>query len=120
MAQLGKDYVYAGAGPDVFDCSGLTLFAWDKAGVSLPHSAEAQYEMFPHVDMDQLQPGDLVTYGDPIHHVGMFIGNGQMVQAPETGDVVKVSSIYRPDFAGASRPAEVVLHGSTPGSASTT
>jgi cell wall-associated NlpC family hydrolase len=103
-AQLGKPYVYAGSGPNVFDCSGLTMFAWAAAGVSLPHSAEMQYDSLPHVDINSLAPGDLVFYGSPIHHVGMFVGGGTMIEAPHTGADVRYSSIYRPDFAGAARP----------------
>jgi cell wall-associated NlpC family hydrolase len=103
-AQLGKPYVYAGSGPDVFDCSGLTMYAWAAAGVSLPHNALAQYDALPHVDIGQLEPGDLVFFGDPIHHVGMFVGNGTMIDAPYTGVDVRYDSIYRPDFAGAARP----------------
>ena len=103
-AQINKPYVYAGAGPDVFDCSGLTMYAWAAAGVSLPHNALAQYDSLPHVPMDSLQPGDLVFYGSPIHHVGLFVGNGTMVEAPYTGVDVRYHSIYRPDFAGAARP----------------
>jgi cell wall-associated NlpC family hydrolase len=103
-AQLGKPYVYAGAGPNVFDCSGLTMFAWAAAGVYLPHSAEMQYDSLPHVDINSLVPGDLVFYGSPIHHVGMFVGGGTMIEAPHTGAFVRYSSIYRPDFAGAARP----------------
>ncbi|MGO9876655.1 MAG: NlpC/P60 family protein [Acidimicrobiia bacterium] len=103
-AQLGKPYVYAGSGPDVFDCSGLTMYAWAAAGVSLPHNALAQYDALPHVNIDQLEPGDLVFFGDPIHHVGMFVGNGTMIDAPYTGVDVRYDSIYRPDFAGAARP----------------
>jgi cell wall-associated NlpC family hydrolase len=103
-AQLGKPYVYAGAGPDVFDCSGLTMYAWGKAGVSMPHSATLQYEMFPHVSIDQLQPGDLLVFGHPIHHVGMYVGGGTMIEAPHTGAVVRYASMYRSDYVGASRP----------------
>lgn len=103
-AQLGKPYVYAGSGPDVFDCSGLTMYAWAAAGVSLPHNAAAQYDSLPHVPIDALQPGDLVFFGSPIHHVGIFVGNGTMVEAPYTGVDVRYHSIYRPDFAGAGRP----------------
>jgi cell wall-associated NlpC family hydrolase len=105
MAQLGKPYRYAGVGPGSFDCSGLTMYAWAAAGVRLPHSSAAQYSSLPHVSQDQLAPGDLVFYGHPIHHVGMYIGNGQYVHAPQTGDVVKVASIFRKDWAGAARPA---------------
>jgi peptidoglycan DL-endopeptidase CwlO len=104
MAQIGKPYVYAAAGPDSFDCSGLTMFAWAAAGVQLPHSAAAQYAALPHVSQDQLAPGDLVFYGSPIHHVGMYIGNGQYVHAPQTGDVVKVASAFRGDYVGGARP----------------
>ncbi len=103
-AQLTKPYVYAGAGPDVFDCSGLTMYAWAHAGVSMPHSAEMQYNSFPHVRIGRLEPGDLVFYGSPIHHVGMYVGNGVMIEAPHTGAFVRYASIYRPDFAGAARP----------------
>ncbi|MEP7054241.1 MAG: NlpC/P60 family protein [Actinomycetota bacterium] len=75
-AQLGKPYVWAADGPDTFDCSGLTLFAWAKAGVSLPHSSRAQFNEGRHVGRGELRPGDLVFYGSPIHHVGMYIGVG--------------------------------------------
>jgi cell wall-associated NlpC family hydrolase len=104
LAQVGDPYVYAASGPDSFDCSGLTMYAWAAAGVSLPHSSRAQFAALPHVPMESLAPGDLVFYGSPIHHVGMYIGGGQYVHAPQTGDVVKVSSVYRDDFAGAARP----------------
>jgi peptidoglycan DL-endopeptidase CwlO len=104
MAQLGKPYRYAAAGPSSFDCSGLTMFAWAAAGVRLPHSSAAQYASLPHVPQDQLVPGDLVFYGRPIHHVGIYIGGGQYVHAPHTGDVVKVASAFRGDYVGAARP----------------
>lgn len=104
QAQLGDPYHYGASGPDAFDCSGLTMYAWAAAGVGLPHSSRAQFASLPHVPMDALAPGDLVFYGSPIHHVGMYVGGGQMIHAPQTGDVVKYSSIYRSDFAGAARP----------------
>jgi cell wall-associated NlpC family hydrolase len=103
-AQLNKPYQFAASGPDAFDCSGLTSYAWGVAGVSMAHFAATQYTEFPHVPISQLAPGDLVFYGSPIHHVGMFVGNGTMIEAPHTGAFVRYSSIYRPDFAGASRP----------------
>ena len=103
-AQLGKPYLWAADGPDSFDCSGLTMYAWAAAGVSMPHSSGAQYSRFPHVSIDELAPGDLLFYGSPIHHVGMFAGGGQMVNAPQTGETVRISSIYRNDFVGAARP----------------
>jgi cell wall-associated NlpC family hydrolase len=104
MAQLGKPYEYAASGPNTFDCSGLTMYAWAAAGVSLPHSSRMQFASLPHVPMEAMQPGDLVFYGSPIHHVGMYLGNGSYIHAPQTGDVVKISSVYRDDFAGAARP----------------
>jgi cell wall-associated NlpC family hydrolase len=103
-AQLNKPYQYAAAGPDSFDCSGLTMFAWAKAGVSMSHFAASQYTEFPHVPISKLAPGDLVFFGSPIHHVGMFVGKGLMIEAPHTGAFVRYSSIYRSDFVGASRP----------------
>jgi cell wall-associated NlpC family hydrolase len=103
-AQLGKPYVYAGAGPDAFDCSGLTMYAWGEAGVSMSHSATLQYTSFPHVPIDQLQPGDLVVFGHPIHHVGIYVGNGTMIEAPHTGAFVRYASIHRRDYVGGSRP----------------
>jgi peptidoglycan DL-endopeptidase CwlO len=103
-AQLGKPYQYAGTGPDSFDCSGLTMMAWAQAGVSMSHNAEAQYNEFPHVPVDQLQPGDLVFFGSPIHHVGLYVGGGTMIDAPQTGEFVHYSSAGRSDYAGAARP----------------
>jgi len=70
----------------------------------MSHSATDQYNMFPHVSIDQLQPGDLLVFGHPIHHVGMYVGGGTMIEAPHTGAVVRYASIYRSDYVGASRP----------------
>jgi cell wall-associated NlpC family hydrolase len=103
-AQLNKPYRYAAAGPDYFDCSGLTMYAWGRAGVGMSHFAASQYNEFPHVPVSQLAPGDLVFFGNPIHHVGMYVGNGTMIEAPHTGAFVRYSSIYRSDYVGASRP----------------
>src|SRR4051812_41648799 len=103
-AQLGKPYVYAGSGPDSFDCSGLTQYAWAAAGVSMSHNAEAQYNELPHVAQSELQPGDLVFFGAPIHHVGLYVGGGTMIEAPYTGVDIRYHTIYRPDYAGAARP----------------
>ena len=87
MAQVGDAYVYGAAGPDAYDCSGLTMAAWGAAGVALPHSSSAQYGSGPHISASALQPGDLVFYYSPISHVGMYIGNGMIVHAanPSTG-----------------------------------
>jgi cell wall-associated NlpC family hydrolase len=101
--QLGKPYRWAAAGPDEFDCSGLTMWVWAKAGVSLPHSSRAQFNEGHHVSQNELQPGDLVFFGSPIHHVGIYVGNGNMINAPETGDVVKVAPAFRSDYVGAVR-----------------
>lgn len=102
-AQLGKPYRYAAVGPDAFDCSGLTMMAWRAGGVSLPHYSGAQYAMLPKVGVSQLQPGDLVFRGPGgSAHVGLYIGGGLMITAPQTGDVVKIASIGRVD--GAARP----------------
>jgi len=105
MAQIGKPYVWAGSGPASYDCSGLTMSSWRQAGVVMAHSAADQYASFKHVSVDQLQPGDLVFFGHPIHHVGLYVGNGMMVHAPETGELVQVSPMSRGDLVGASRPA---------------
>ncbi len=102
--ELGKPYVWGASGPDAFDCSGLTQFVWAKAGVSLDHYTGAQWTEGRHVPRSQLQPGDLVFYGSDLHHVAIYIGNGQMIEAPHTGTNVRISSYDRPDYAGAVRP----------------
>jgi peptidoglycan DL-endopeptidase CwlO len=104
LAELGKPYVWAAEGPDSFDCSGLTLWAWAKAGVELPHNSGMQYAATTRVPARDWEPGDLLFFGSPIHHVGMYIGNGQMVEAPYTGSEVRVVSAYRTDYVGAGRP----------------
>lgn len=71
--------------------------------MTLPHSSQSQYDVGTHVSRGQLAPGDLVFFGDPIHHVGIYIGNGEMIDAPQTGDVVRVQSINRSDYTGAVR-----------------
>ncbi len=72
--------------------------------MNLPHSAEWQYNQLPHVSRDNLQPGDLVFFGSPIHHVGIYVGNGQMLDAPHTGTVVQIRTMLRSDYVGAARP----------------
>jgi cell wall-associated NlpC family hydrolase len=104
MAQRGKPYVWAGSGPGSFDCSGLTAYAYRAAGVALPHSSRMQSQMGQPVSRDQLQPGDLVFFYQPVSHVGIYIGNGQMVHAPTSGDVVKVAPLMG-GFSGARRIA---------------
>jgi cell wall-associated NlpC family hydrolase len=104
MAQVGDAYVYGAAGPDAFDCSGLTMAAWAAAGVGLPHSSSAQYGSGPHIAASDLQPGDLVFYYNPISHVGMYIGNGMIVHAANPGTGVVVSGLYSMPYTGAVRP----------------
>src|SRR5215510_804782 len=100
-AQLGKPYCYAGAGPDCFDCSGLTMMAWAQAGVSMPHGSNAQLSMFPRVSMSDLQVGDLVYWPD---HVGIYVGGGSVLHAPHTGTVVQITQIWS-GVIGANRPS---------------
>ena len=90
LAQIGDPYVYGAAGPDAFDCSGLTMYAWAAAGVSLPHSSAMQPSSGTPVSISELRPGDLVFYYSPISHVAMYIGNGQVVHAPHTGSYVQI------------------------------
>jgi cell wall-associated NlpC family hydrolase len=104
LSQVGKPYVWAAAGPDSYDCSGLTMWAWAQAGVSLPHNSGMQYAATPRVSQSDWQPGDLLFFGSPIHHVAMYIGGGQMVEAPYSGSQVRVVSAYRSDYVGAGRP----------------
>jgi cell wall-associated NlpC family hydrolase len=104
MAQRGKPYVWAASGPGSFDCSGLTQYAFRAAGISLPHSSRMQSQMGAAVSRSALQPGDLVFFYSPVSHVGIYVGNGQMVHAPTSGDVVKVASIdSMGGYAGARR-----------------
>jgi cell wall-associated NlpC family hydrolase len=93
LAQVGDPYVWGAGGPDAFDCSGLTQYAYSAAGVSLPHSSSSQSRMGMAVSRSELQPGDLLFFYSPVSHVGMYIGNGQMVHASTSGQPVKVASI---------------------------
>lgn len=102
-AQLGKAYVFGAAGMSHFDCSGLTMRAWGAAGVSLAHSAAAQQHEGRPVSMSQLQPGDLVFYGNPAYHVGIYVGGGRILDSPHTGAVVEVRAMWGPP-SGAVRP----------------
>jgi len=102
-AQLGKPYQWAADGPGSYDCSGFTMSSWAQGGVSLPHSSRLQYANGAKVDRASLQPGDLVFFYSPISHVGIYLGNGYMIAAPSSGDVVKVQKMYSP-YTGAIRP----------------
>jgi cell wall-associated NlpC family hydrolase len=124
MAHRGLPYAWGGGGspgpgpgqaPDLgiigFDCSGLTQYAYAQAGISIPRNSRAQYSALPKVSSNDLRPGDLVFWAtDPsnpstIHHVAMYLGNGRVVQAPESGDVVKESAMWWTHYAGAVRPS---------------
>ncbi|MFJ8813760.1 C40 family peptidase [Amycolatopsis thermoflava] len=99
LAKRGSEYEWAAAGPSEFDCSGLTMWAYRAAGISLPHSSRMQYTLGRPVSQSELLPGDLVFYDDgsgnpsAIHHVGMYVGDGKMVDAPTEGQLVDVRSI---------------------------
>lgn len=96
-AQLGEPYQWAAAGPGSWDCSGLTMMAWRSGGVSLPHYSAAQYDRTKHIGVGDLRPGDLVFWGDSpssIHHVALYIGDGQILHAPRTGRPVAIDSMY--------------------------
>ena len=105
LQYLGIPYVWGGASPGTgFDCSGLVMYVYAQLGISLPHYAAAQYQLGAPVDRSQLQPGDLVFF-DALDHVGIYIGNGQMVHAPQTGDVVKITALadFGDGYVGARR-----------------
>jgi cell wall-associated NlpC family hydrolase len=93
LAQRGKPYVWAAGGPNSFDCSGLVQYAFQAAGINLPHSSRMQSSMGTPVSRADARPGDLVAFYSPVSHIGIYLGNGQMVHAPTSGDVVKVASV---------------------------
>ncbi|HET7389006.1 MAG TPA: NlpC/P60 family protein [Nocardioidaceae bacterium] len=103
MAQIGKAYVYGAAGPNAFDCSGLTMMAWRQAGVSLPHSAAAQMGYGTPVSSSALQPGDLVFYYHPVSHVGIYIGNGNIVHAANPSTGVQITGVFTMPLTAARR-----------------
>lgn len=105
MSKLGAPYKWAADGPSSFDCSGFTMWVYRQVGVGLPHSSRAQYNVGQRVSRANLKPGDLVFFGrSRIHHVGIYVGGNQFIHSPNTGDVVKVSSLNRTDYVGAVRP----------------
>lgn len=105
LSQLGVRYQYGMSAPGkAFDCSGLTTYAWGKAGVGLARSSRSQYATVTRIPKELARAGDLIFQGSPIHHVGIYLGNGTMVHAPQTGDVVKISAIRWNRVVGVARP----------------
>lgn len=101
-SRVGDPYVWGAAGPSSFDCSGLVMWAYEQAGIQLPHFSGAQYADTVHIPMSDLQPGDLVFFSNPDIHVAMYVGNGMIIQAPYTGAYVEIVPMYS-GFALASR-----------------
>jgi cell wall-associated NlpC family hydrolase len=106
LDQVGKQYVWGTAGPDTYDCSGLILRAYAQIGIDLPHNAAAQYNSTANISREELQPGDLVFYND-LSHMGMYIGNGLIVHAPNSRTVVKVVEL---DHGNVWYGATTILH----------
>jgi cell wall-associated NlpC family hydrolase len=108
-SQLGKPYEWGASGPDSYDCSGLVMWAYGQVGVQVDHWTGDQWNEGAHISLAELRPGDLLFFAtdtsDPntIHHVGMYVGSGQMIEAPYTGANVRYSDAFRPDLIGAVR-----------------
>ena len=103
LSKVGDPYVWGAAGPSAFDCSGLVVWAYAQEGISLPHYTGYLWNMGFHVSRADLQPGDLVFFFADISHVGIYIGNGLMVDAPQTGKPVQVQAVFWSQYAGAVR-----------------
>jgi peptidoglycan DL-endopeptidase CwlO len=104
LAQVGDNYVFGATGMSDWDCSGLTMRAYGSVGISLPHSSRAQFSSGRHISKSQLEPGDLVFFYSPIHHVGIYIGGGMIVHAANPSDGVLTASLDSMPFSGAVRP----------------
>lgn len=104
VRQLGKPYQWGAQGPGAYDCSGLTSQAWEHAGTPIPRTSQEQWAQLAHVPLNELRPGDLVVYFPEATHVAMYLGDGKVVQAPRTGDRVKISPIATNPILGAVRP----------------
>lgn len=103
LSQRGTPYVWGGTSPGGFDCSGLIQWAYSQAGISLPRTAASQAQAGTPVPRSQLKPGDLVYFYSPVTHIGIYIGNGKMVHAPNTGSVVRIQDVYSDGYQGATR-----------------
>ena len=107
---IGTPYVYGGSTPTGFDCSGFTMYCYAKAGISLTHNAQAQYNQTKSVSTKDMKKGDLVFFGGStgnITHVGIYVGNGKFIHAPQTGECVRIDSLSsRSNFVGATRPVK--------------
>jgi cell wall-associated NlpC family hydrolase len=104
-AQLGKDYLFGGEGPDAYDCSGLTSAAWARAGVALPHNARRQWYAVSRISRAELRPGDLIFYYPSVRHVAIYVGGGKMIHAPQHGEPVRIDEIDYQPIHGYGRPA---------------
>lgn len=103
LTRQGKPYVWGATGPDTFDCSGLLYWSFKQIGVTLPRSSKDQARVGTAVSRDQLRPGDFVAFYSPVGHIGIYVGNGKMVHAPQGGDVVKVSPVNWKDVTATRR-----------------
>ena len=104
-SQIGVKYVkYAAVENEGFDCSGLTMWAWQKAGVSLPHQSRRQFASSPRIPVEYVEPGDLIFFYDPITHVGLYVGDGMMIDAPGVGRVVRLTAVNWNKVVGVTRP----------------
>jgi len=103
LTRRGDPYVWGAAGPGQFDCSGLVMWAYEQVGISLPHYTGSQWNMGQHISRSQLEPGDLVFFFPDISHVGMYVGDGLMLDAPQTGQDVQIQPIFWDEYVGAVR-----------------
>ncbi|POX41275.1 glycoside hydrolase [Streptomyces sp. Ru73] len=103
-AQIGKDYVWGAEGPDTFDCSGLTMRAWQAAGRTIPRTSQEQWKQLPHIDVEDMRPGDLIIYHEDASHVGMYLGDGAIVHAPRPGRQVTIAGAGSMRILGVVRP----------------
>lgn len=102
--QIGKDYVWGAEGPDTFDCSGLTMRAWQAAGETIPRTSQEQWRQLPHVPVSKMRPGDLIIYKKDASHVGMYVGDGSLLHAPRTGRQITVEGAGSMPILGVVRP----------------